>query len=212
MWDAIQPPIHPSHPPPGLASVAECVIPEMPGRLHLRGRRGGRVHGPDVSDEEAARRTDALLDKLPERAWTVLEDVDPRHGVDHVLVGPGGVFAIASRKPAGAGARVRDGVLLVRRDRDTRADRPGVEINRQVLDAARALHREIRSRTGRGPTVHPVVVLWCEFPQRVAESSRIVFLHARDLPSWLAERPVELDDPGRAEIVQALRATQPRAA
>jgi hypothetical protein len=181
----------------------------MPVKLHLRGRRGGRAPKPHVSDEEAALRTDALLRRLPERAWTVLEDIDPRHGVDHVLVGPGGVFAIASRKPGGATARVRDGVLWLRRDRDTRADRPGVEINRQVLDAARALHREIRSRTGRGPAVHPVVVLWCEFPQRVAESSRIVFLHARDLQAWLAERPVELDEPGRGEIVQALRAMRP---
>jgi hypothetical protein len=177
---------------------------DMPGRLRLRGLK------PYVPDEEAARRTDVLLRRLPERAWTVLEDVDLRHGVDHVLVGPGGVFAIASRKPAGAGARVRDGVLWLRRDRDARADRPGVEINRQVLDAARALHREIRSRTGRGPAVHPVVVLWCEFPQRVAESSRIAFLHGSDLQAWLAARPVELDEPGRGEIVQAVQAMRPQ--
>jgi Nuclease-related domain len=155
-------------------------------------------------DEEAARRTDALLRGLPAREWTVLEDFDLKHGVDHVVVGPSGVFAIVSRFPELGGARVRDGVLWLRRGADARADRPSVAINRQALDAARALHREIRARTGRGPEVCPVVVLWCEFPQRVAESSRIAFVHGRDLRSWLSHRPALLDDAGRREIVQAV--------
>jgi hypothetical protein len=178
----------------------------MRPRIHLRRSRPAPRH---VVDEDAVRRTDALLRKLPEREWTVLADVDPRHGVEHVLVGPSGVFVIASHKPAGAGARVRDGILWLRHTRDARADRPGVAINRHALEAARALHREIRTRTGRGPVVHPVVVLWCEFPQRVAESSRIAFVHGRDLPAWVTHRALELDEPGRGEIVQALRAIAP---
>jgi hypothetical protein len=160
-------------------------------------------------DEEAMQRTEALLRKLPEREWTVLSDVDRRRGVEHVLVGPGGVFVIASHKPPGAAARVRDGILWLRHTRDARAERPGVAINRRALEAARVLHREIRTRTGRGPTVHPVVVLWCEFPQRIAESSRIAFVHGRDLPAWIGHRARELDEPGRGEIVEALRAMAP---
>lgn len=175
----------------------------MRANLHLRRHQRAPRHVPD---EEAVGRTAALLERLPAREWTVLSDVDPRHGVEHVLVGPGGVFAITSHKPAGAGVRVRDGVLWLRREHDARADRPGVAINRHVLEATRALHREIRVRTGRGPVVHPVVVLWCEFPQRVAESSRIAFVHGRDLPAWVTHRARELDESGRAEIVGALRA------
>ncbi len=177
----------------------------MHPRVHLRRRESAPQ---PALDGEALQRTDALLHRLPPREWTVLTDVDRRHGVEHVLVGPGGVYAITSHKPPGAGARVRDGVLWLRRERDTRADRPGVSINRHVLDAARALQREIRLRTGRGPAVHPVVVLWFEFPQRVAESSRIAFVHGRDLQSWVVHRPQELDEPGRTEIVQALRAVE----
>jgi hypothetical protein len=52
-------------------------------------------------------------------------------------------------------------------------------------------------------------VWWCEFPQRVAESSRIAFVHGRDLPAWVTHRALELDEPGRGEIVQALRAIAP---
>ena len=180
----------------------------MRANLHLRRHQRAPRHVPD---EEAVGRTAALLERLPAREWTVLSDVDPRHGVEHVLVGPGGVFAITSHKPAGAGVRVRDGVLWLRREHDARADRPGVAINRHVLEATRALHREIRVRTGRGPVVHPVVVLWCEFPQRVAESSRIAFVHGRDLPAWVTHRARELDESGRAEIVGALRAMAPPA-
>jgi hypothetical protein len=179
---------------------------DMRARIHLRRQRPAPR---EVVDEDAVRRTDALLRKLPEREWTVLADVDRRHGVEHVLVGPGGVFVIASHKPMGAAARVRDGILWLRHTQDARADRPGVAINRHALEASRALHREIRARTGRGPVVHPVVVLWCEFPQRIAESSRIAFVHGRDLPAWITHRAQELDEPGRGEIVQALRAIAP---
>lgn len=169
---------------------------------------------PPSRDEEAARRTGALLARLDRREWSVLTGVEARHGVDHVLVGPSGVFAITSRKPESAGARVRDGVLWLRRAGDARADSPGLAINRQALDAARTLQREIRQRTGRGPAVHAVVALWCEFPQGVAESQRIAFVHARELPAWLTERPEQLDELGRGEIVQALcalRDSAPRA-
>ncbi len=167
-----------------------------------------RTETPDAYALEAVRRTDELLARLPRRDWTVLSDIDPRHGVDHVLVGRGGVFVIASRKPRGAGVRARDGVLWLRHDADARADKPGVTTNRQALDAARVLHREIRARTALGPTVLPVVVLWCEFPQRVAESSRIAFVHGRDLSAWLAARPRRLDEAAQTEIVQALRASR----
>jgi Nuclease-related domain len=167
-----------------------------------------RTDGSDAAALEAVQRTDALLARLPERDWTSLTDIDPRYGIDHVLVGRGGVFVLASRKPLGAGVRVRDGVLWLRHDADARADRPGVAINRQALDAARLLQREIRTRTGLGPPVTPVVVLWCEFPQRVSESTRIAFVHGRDLIGWLSEHPRRLDEGAHAEIVRALRASR----
>lgn len=176
----------------------------MQRRIGLPGRRERHDEG---ADGEAAQRTDRLLRRLPERDWEVVADVDPKHRLDHVLVGPGGVFAISSRDPEGVGAaRVKDGMLWLRRGGDPRADRPGGSINRDVLDSARALHKEIRSRTARGPEVHPVVVLWCEFPQAVAESDRIAFVRGRDLLDWVSHRPQSLDVPGRHEVAEAVRA------
>lgn len=177
----------------------------MQRRIELR-RRHGAARVNEAGDG-AAERTDRLLGRLASRDWDVISDVDPRHGVDHVVVGPGGVFAITSRMPEGVGvARVKDGMLWLRKGGDSRADKPGGAIKRQVLESAKALHKEIRTRTGRGPQVQPVVVLWCEFPQAVAESSRVAFVRGRDLLDWLTRRPQQLDAQGRAEIVQALTA------
>jgi hypothetical protein len=167
--------------------------------LHRRGRR------PSAGAVQAAARTDALLRSLPARDWTILSDPDPKHGLDHIAVGPAGVFAIASRLPA-AGARVRDGVLWLRRGPDARTDRPSVAINRQTLDAARALQRELQSRIARAPAVQPVVVLWCEFPEHVAECRQLAFVHGRALRSWLTHRPARLDELARRELAQALSA------
>lgn len=177
----------------------------MQRRIELRRRRGA-APAPSA-DGDAAQRTDRLLARLAGRDWDVISGIDPRHGVDHVLVGPAGVFAIASSMPPGVGAaRVKDGMLWLRKEADSRADKPGGTINRQVLESAKALHKEIRARTGRGPQVTPVVVLWCEFPQAVAESSRIAFVRGRDLLDWLSRRPQQLDAPGRAEVAQAIAA------
>lgn len=177
----------------------------MQRRIDLR-RRHAAAPSPEP-DGDAAQRTDRLLGRLAGRDWDVIAGIDPRHGVDHVIVGPAGVFAIASQMPPGVGAaRVKDGMLWLRKGADCRADKPGGTINRQVLESAKALHKEIRARTGRGPQVTPVVVLWCEFPQAVAESSRIAFVRGRDLLDWLAHRPQQLDAQGRAEVAQAIEA------
>jgi hypothetical protein len=100
--------------------------------------------------------------------------------------------------------RVKDGVPWLRQGDDAQADRPGVGVNRKVIDPARQLDREIRSRSGQSPSVQPVVVLWSEFPQRIAETSQVAFVQGRSLTSWLQGRGQELDAASRAEISAAV--------
>lgn len=177
----------------------------MERRIELRRRKDRGLLPTEQQDEDVAQRTERLLRKLPERDWTVLSLPVAKHGVEHVLIGPGGVFAISSRKPRGAhAARVKDGMLWLRNGGDARSDRSGGSINREALEAARSLHKAIRSRTGRGPLVQPVVVLWCEFPQAVAESDRIAFVRGKDLLDWISHRPQRLDASGRAEVAEAV--------
>ncbi|MHB1538067.1 MAG: hypothetical protein ACYCUM_06215 [Solirubrobacteraceae bacterium] len=170
----------------------------------LRGR--GRLTAEPVRADGAAQRTERVLRKLPERDWRIV--TRPGGGrVEHVVIGPAGVFAIQSAQPAGVGAaRVKDGMLWLRSGGDPRAERAGGTIHREALDAARALHKAIRTRTGRGPLVQPVVVLWCDFPQAIAESDRIAFVRGRDLLAWIVHRPARLEVRGRDEIAEAVRA------
>jgi hypothetical protein len=155
-------------------------------------------------DREAQERTAAVLARLAERGWHVVADVDRRHGaVDHVAIGPGGVFVLASRRPAGC-VRVKDGVLWLRRGADALADRPGLAIHRQAREAARALDRRLGVHTEHRLRVHPVVVLWSEFPQRVAETRQIAFVQGRELLGWLATRSARLDAAAQAEVAQAV--------
>jgi nuclease-like protein len=177
----------------------------LPAVVHLPHRDRAGAENPD---RDAALRTEQVLRRLPERRWTVLEGSDHKHGLDHIVVGPAGVFAITSRKPEGPGVRVQDGVLWLRKGEDRRASRPGTAINRCALDAARALERDIRSRSHYQVEVHPLVVLWCEFPQAVAESTKITFVHGRDLLGWLSARDPALDEQSSAQIAQTVRMTQ----
>jgi hypothetical protein len=176
----------------------------MERRIDLR-RSKSRPAPVPAPEEGAAERTERMLRKLPERDWRIVSGLGGK--VEHVLIGPGGVFAIQSRKPAGVGAaRVKDGMLWLRSGADARADKSGGAINRDALEAARALHKAIRARTGRGPVVQPVVVLWCDFPQAIAESDKITFVRGRDLLDWIAHRPPRLDAPGRDEVAEAVSA------
>lgn len=174
------------------------------GAKALRRARSQLAPERPREDREAQERTAAVLARLAERGWHVVADVDRRHGaVDHVAIGSGGVFVLASRKPAGC-VRVKDGVPWLRRGADGLADRPGLAINRQALEAARALDRRLGARTEHRVRVHPVVVLWSEFPQHVAEARQITFVQGRELLGWLETRSARLESAAQAEVAQAV--------
>lgn len=171
-------------------------------RLRQRPDRGADNRRPE--DVDADRRTDAVLRRLPAESWSIVSCATARHGApDHVVVGPAGVYVIASRLPQGC-VRVKDGVPWLRSGDDAQADRPGVGVSRKVIDPARHLNREIRLRSGHTAAVHPVVVLWSEFPQRVAETRQVAYVHGRNLAAWLLQREQELEAAPQAEIADAV--------
>ncbi len=158
----------------------------------------------EARERDAYDRTHRVLLALPEQQWTVISPYELRHGQSaHVVVGPAGVFLVVARKPVGS-VRVKDGIPWLRQAGDAQRERAGIDVTRKALEPAQALARDIRSRTARGPAVHPVVVLWSEFPQRVVETSQLAFLHGSDLAGWLRARAPELDRPGLDEIAQAV--------
>ena len=173
----------------------------LASRLVLGRARAEREMDPQLA--EACERTARSLEGLP-ASWTVLRPTEGCADADHVAVGPGGVFLISTCKPGGC-VRVKDGVPWLRQPDGARAERPGTAINRRALEPSRGLHRELRARTDQVPWVHPVVVLWAEFPQRVAEGRQIAFVSGRELSSWLRHRPPALSDAAcRSAVVAVL--------
>lgn len=157
-----------------------------------------------AESREAEARTEAVLRGLPVAQWTIISGYHPGHGdSEHVVVGDAGVFLVLSRKPLGC-VRVQDGGVWLRQGGTAQADRPGVALNRRVVDPARALQRAIRARTGGDRWVTPVVVLWSEFPQRVAETRQLAFVHGRELSAWMRRRPTALSATEQAEVVDAV--------
>jgi len=173
-----------------------------PPRNILR-RRSPRPRDPEreARERDAYERTARVLGALPSQRWHVVGPLHYRSAQPaHIVVGPGGVYLVRARKPDGS-VRVKDGVPWLRRA-GTQGERAGVDVNRKLVEPAEALAREIRARTGRGPAVHPVIVFWCEFPQRVAETNQLSFVHGSELAGWLRSRPAELEHPGLEEVAQ----------
>jgi hypothetical protein len=157
----------------------------------------------EARERDAYERTHRVLLALPESQWSVISPYVLRHGQrSHVMVGCGGVYLIIARKPPGS-VRVKDGTAWLRHVGDPGRERPGIDVTRKATEPAEALAREIRSRTGRGPRVHPVVVLWSEFPQGVVETSNVTYIHGRELAGWLRARTPELEGQGLDAVAQA---------
>jgi len=121
-----------------------------------------------------------LLDQLDVERWRVIHDATLGRGnVDHIVIGPPGVFTIETKSHPGP---VRVG-----------------RVHGAILAQAQAQGKAIGWVTGA--EVHPLVVYsraWVDRPGARRKGVRV--LPARMLLGYLAKRPTQL---GRAEIEQA---------
>jgi len=110
------------------------------------------VAGDFPEDVNGSRATAAVLERLPRAQWRVLHDVPwpgrPRTTIDHVVVGPAGVFVVDAKNWSGK-VVVRGGVLKL-----DRHSRQGAVTH--AAEAAHAIAAQLRS--ARCP-VSPVLCL-----------------------------------------------------
>lgn len=136
-----------------------------------------------------------LLRKLDPR-WVVLHAVPVgRHSadIDHVLLGPAGVFTVNTKNHSGQRVWVAGRNLLVA---GTRCD----HIRNSEYEAIRA-SRLLTSLLGWPVAVRPVVaVLDPAHLQVVRQPAGVDVLEARKLVKWLKRKPAVLNDRQRAEI------------
>jgi hypothetical protein len=150
--------------------------------------------------EEATGKELARLD--PAR-WTVIHDVSTGHGnVDHLVIGPGGVFVLDSKRLGGRVVVQGDEVRVERLDDDNLSYTHGgvASVRRLAAQTSQRMLDATRIKTW----VTPVMVVWAEFPQRVAEGGCTV-VHGDELVRWLESQPARIAPANVPRIAQAAR-------
>jgi hypothetical protein len=138
---------------------------------------------------EGERRTARKIRALEREGWLVRHDLDGGSGanLDHVLVSGAGVFLLDSKNYSGEGM-VEGSELRVRWLEDPEDGLICEGIVQRMRAASAELKERIEEATGVRLWVQPVVVLWMRFPQRVAQSSDVVFIHGDAVVAWLRQR------------------------
>lgn len=144
-------------------------------------------------------RTGRELAKLDAR-WLVVHDLQRENGtnIDHVVVGPGGVFLLDS-KNISTEVRINGDDLVALRP-DGRPRYRNGSVAGQVRGAAAALSQALTT-AGAGCWVQAVVVVWGDMPEPHVTSRSLDWVAGSELTAWLNSRPTDRypDRIGRAK-------------
>jgi hypothetical protein len=144
-----------SSPSPWLPTILSVALAALAVRKIRQVRRSMRNYALGARGERAVGQS---LETLRARGYHVFHDIqDDRGNIDHILIGPAGVFAIEtktrSKRTTGRPTITYDGrkVLVdgLEPDRDPIA---------QALACARRLRQILKQQTGQDVTVKPVVL------------------------------------------------------
>jgi hypothetical protein len=140
---------------------------------------------------EAERRTAKVLRKLRRKGWKAVHDLaDGKGNLDHVVVGPGGLFLLDTKAYGGRVTVDGNDVVHVQRVDNPDNGYPQPKTAEKARKAAIRLKNEIERSTGqRGLWVNAVIVVWSPFEQRIVDGDRIAFVHGEELAGWLESRP-----------------------
>jgi hypothetical protein len=129
------------------------------------------------------------LAKLPKAEWDPIHDLPDRNGnIDHVVLGPAGIFLLDSKKYSGTVQVVGDDLVMTN---EGNATRPFTDRGRLACTRAQAarFNGELRKRTGQSPWVEPAIVVWGDFPARIHRGKGVTVVHGSELVGWLNGRP-----------------------
>ncbi|NEK84270.1 NERD domain-containing protein [Blastococcus saxobsidens] len=161
---------------------------------------------------EGRRRTRQVLGRFERSGWRVTHGVALPGGatVDHLAVGPCGVYVLDSRAWPGAVTVDHKGATI------TPSGAPWAAWtarghHRSLPAAAGVVARGLAAATGTRPrAARAVVVVWSPFPDGIAESGGVTYIAGERLAAWLSEQPRRLDHDQVAALTGAgLRAFVP---
>lgn len=200
------------------------VLTKVPGTTARR--TGSRAVGPlDVVAAAASRiqawancakgrrRTEHALHSLERTGWQVRHNITlPAGGrVDHLVLGPRGVYVLDSRAWPGVVTVDQKGATVTPRGDPTAAWTAGGH-HRALPPAAAAVVRTLSAAMGNVALApRTLVVVWSPFPDRLAESGGITYIAGDDLVGWLSDQPRRLDDQELTALTASvLRVCPPR--
>jgi Nuclease-related domain len=127
-------------------------------------------------------------------SWLTVHDRAGRYGnVDHIAVGPGGIFLLDSKNLSGTLRLAAEGLRTSYRD----APRDGftyARLSRAMTGTAAYLKERIAAATGLTYRVRAVVVIWGTYPEPPGEHDGVTYIAGPDLPDWLLGQPKRLSD------------------
>jgi hypothetical protein len=151
---------------------------------------------------DGERRTARALRGLARAGWHVVHDLDTGRGnIDHVLVGPAGVFVLETKHLSGD-ASVRKGVLKICRSDDADDGYRDSRLAGLVMRRSAVVIRELQARGLEDFKVQPLVVLWTRFEQGSLLSGKVAWVRGDLLADVLEQRPHVLT-PDQVERVSA---------
>jgi hypothetical protein len=133
------------------------------------------------------RRTERVLRPLQRVGWSISHDLDlPGAGnIDHLAVGPAGVFVLDSKAWSGVVTVDQDGATITPRDNPDAAWLARGQHRAAARTAARTTRVLAAAARITVPAARSVVVVWGTFPQRVAASGGVTYVAGEHLHDWL---------------------------
>jgi hypothetical protein len=179
----------------GISAATVIALADSPPHHIERWRQGA----------EGEKATAKAVRRLVRNGWTLVNDIDTGRGnLDHVLVGPAGVFLLDSKNLHGM-LVVRSGVLSVRWREDPADGYENRGLTPRMLALGRVLETRLRGHDVNGPPVQPVVVLWGSFEQRSIASKGVAWVQGKELARVLENRPVTLSSDEIQRVAATLR-------
>jgi hypothetical protein len=142
---------------------------------------------------EGEERTERELTQLEPLGWQLRHDLPDAHGnIDHVAIGPAGVFLLDSKSWSGAVA-VEHGIVVQRRPLSPRNTFRDFHLGRRLRGASVGLRQRLRAATGLDQRVTAVVVMWGAFEQGLVVDDQVVYIAGERLADWLTDQAERLD-------------------
>jgi hypothetical protein len=138
-------------------------------------------------------RTAGALAPLLKQGWVIIHDLPrTKSNLDHVLIGPAGVFVLDTKNFRGTASANRD-MLSVTFAAERSTDYSSDKLARSARAQGAELNQVLKLRWQTRVWVAAVVVLWTDFPQQLVEGDRMTYVHGDHLVEWLLEQPARLN-------------------